>query len=297
MAEQNKHGDNENNERDTAVSINIQDATEHRISDENTKKLDDTSKPSSHSLSASDHSSLFKSWKKPTLLRRDDMPEWYQKEMFIWTGYRPITDSTKDCIYSLVFLHNESGNIYTHLLGALLFVCLMGYTWGHLMFENKFTGVDWRDHLIAFEMHLSAVVFANITPTLMKPEYGKFRLILFIGFGFFSVIPIAHSFIINGVAFTQRAMGLNYLLLIIISNVGGSVIFHLRVPEKYSPGSFDFFGQSHQIMHTAVVLGAVFHYLGFLEAFSFWHSQNGDCLIPIGDMILDNSGGWGIVNF
>ncbi|KAJ3302836.1 hypothetical protein HDV03_004525 [Kappamyces sp. JEL0829] len=49
----------------------------------------------------------------------DDMPPWYVADSFLVGGYRRITQSWRGCLVSLFYLHNESGNVYTHLLGAL----------------------------------------------------------------------------------------------------------------------------------------------------------------------------------
>ncbi|KAJ3355623.1 Adiponectin receptor protein 1 [Entophlyctis luteolus] len=147
---------------DGVATIAIEDATDvrHIYSTADTMvSLDDesstTAKKAASDRSVSSRSAGSKTRPpliRPSLLKRDAMPGWYQEEKFIWGGYRPIMDSTRECLYSLTYLHNETGNIWTHFIGFLLFVGLMGYTWGHLLVEPAFTGVDWRDHLIAFEL-------------------------------------------------------------------------------------------------------------------------------------------------
>ncbi|OMJ30219.1 Adiponectin receptor protein 2 [Smittium culicis] len=44
---------------------------------------------------------------------------------FIKTGYRQPIASLKYCFSSLFFIHNETVNIYSHLIGALIFITLM----------------------------------------------------------------------------------------------------------------------------------------------------------------------------
>ncbi|KAI8615604.1 hemolysin-III related-domain-containing protein [Chytriomyces sp. MP71] len=293
---------------------------------------------------------------------RDEMPAWYQHEPFIWSGYRPIKPSYKHCLNSLAYWHNETGNIYTHLIGALLFIGLLGYTYGPLFTHSSMDGVGWRDILAFLAMHLgitscfvlsvafhlfcchsqevhraclradyagivfqiggcfitsvsyafycdktlqavyiamillsgAATIFTNISSRFMKPRFGALRLFLFIAFGFLGLIPIAHSCILHGFELTKRSIAFNYLLLVALFDVGGALIFHFRIPERFAPGRFDYIGSSHQIMHVAIVLGAVAHYLGTMEAFTFWHRQNGQCdwSVTAMNLTVGNQNGW-----
>ncbi|KAK4086463.1 hypothetical protein Purlil1_9309 [Purpureocillium lilacinum] len=61
----------------------------------------------------------------------DDLPAWRRDNAFIRSGYRPIRGSYAHSLRSLFYLHNESVNIWTHLLGAIVAVgislwCLYG---------------------------------------------------------------------------------------------------------------------------------------------------------------------------
>ncbi|TGZ81436.1 putative hemolysin-III channel protein Izh2 [Ascodesmis nigricans] len=49
----------------------------------------------------------------------DDLPAWMQDNHFIIRGYRPQSSSFKRSLGSLLYWHNESVNIYTHLLGSI----------------------------------------------------------------------------------------------------------------------------------------------------------------------------------
>lgn len=52
------------------------------------------------------------------LLFNTQVPVWYA-DSFILTGYRPVTHSIRFCLESLVYMHNETVNIYTHLIPAI----------------------------------------------------------------------------------------------------------------------------------------------------------------------------------
>lgn len=47
---------------------------------------------------------------------------WQQDNYYIHSGYRSPSSSYRKSISSLTYLHNESVNIYTHLLGSLAFL-------------------------------------------------------------------------------------------------------------------------------------------------------------------------------
>ncbi|CAG8950711.1 hypothetical protein HYFRA_00002921 [Hymenoscyphus fraxineus] len=54
----------------------------------------------------------------------DDLPAWQQDNHYIHSGYRPESNSFLKSFASLGYLHNESVNIYSHLLGGLAFIVI-----------------------------------------------------------------------------------------------------------------------------------------------------------------------------
>jgi adiponectin receptor len=59
---------------------------------------------------------------KALLVLWDDLPSWRRDNAYILSGYRPDSKSYIASLYSLTYLHNESVNIWSHLLGAGLFL-------------------------------------------------------------------------------------------------------------------------------------------------------------------------------
>ena len=55
---------------------------------------------------------------------RKYMPSWYVDNEYVFRGYRRITNSYMGCFKSLFYVHNETGNIWTHGLGAIGFIVL-----------------------------------------------------------------------------------------------------------------------------------------------------------------------------
>jgi hypothetical protein len=70
----------------------------------------------------------------PKLLSYDEIPQWYQDNDYIRHGYRPESRSAKACFASWLYLHNETVNIYTHLVPAMIF--LMAEIWVFASFKN-----------------------------------------------------------------------------------------------------------------------------------------------------------------
>ena len=82
---------------------------------------------------------------RPNLLAFDEMPEWFQREnnQFIHHSYRPISGSVRTSIRSWAYIHNESVNIYSHLVPALVFLFGEIYIQQHLASRySAFTAVD-----------------------------------------------------------------------------------------------------------------------------------------------------------
>ncbi|KAI1619397.1 hemolysin-III related-domain-containing protein [Exophiala viscosa] len=60
----------------------------------------------------------------------------------------------------------------------------------------------------------------------------------------------------------------------------GAIIYASQIPEKWSPGLFDYVGGSHNIWHMAVLGGILFHYTAMQEFFqgAFNRASDGCCI-------------------
>ncbi|KAF2260174.1 HlyIII-domain-containing protein [Lojkania enalia] len=58
------------------------------------------------------------------LLTWEQMPDWYQDNEYILSGYRSISGSYTHSFHSIYQIHNETLNILSHLLASLLFLLL-----------------------------------------------------------------------------------------------------------------------------------------------------------------------------
>lgn len=102
---------------------------------------------------------------RPVLLSFDEMPEWFRCEsnQWIFRGYRPISGSAHASFCSWSYIHNESVNIYSHLIPAIFFLLGEWYIQQYLASRySGFTGADF----IAFSIFmLTAVACLSLSAT------------------------------------------------------------------------------------------------------------------------------------
>ena len=55
----------------------------------------------------------------PRVVGRNEAPTWLHDNEYIHTGFRPVSRSYLGSLASLTYLHNETVNIYSHLIGAI----------------------------------------------------------------------------------------------------------------------------------------------------------------------------------
>ena len=88
---------------------------------------------------------------KRRLLGRHEVPPWCSHNPFLLTGFRPISESAQLCIESLGYVHNETVNIYSHLVPAIVTFTRAAFI--HLYFRAHYPNTLWLDQL-AFYLHL-----------------------------------------------------------------------------------------------------------------------------------------------
>ncbi|ETI22251.1 hypothetical protein G647_06324 [Cladophialophora carrionii CBS 160.54] len=98
------------------------------------------------------------------LLRFEELPEWYQDNHFCRSGYRPVSNSWTTCLLSLGHLHNESLNIYTHLIPAV------GLMFGQFLIYSGLS-YFYPDASIADHAVFSVQVNAAIITMLLSCSY------------------------------------------------------------------------------------------------------------------------------
>lgn len=82
---------------------------------------------------------------KAQLLKITDLPPWCDPNPYILTGYRPPSNSWYDSLASWKYPHNETGNIYSHLIPGVLLLFSQGwlYEYARTRHSAHLTGFDW----------------------------------------------------------------------------------------------------------------------------------------------------------
>lgn len=63
------------------------------------------------------------------LLARAQLPSWADASPFVLSGYRPESNSWINSLASWVYVHNETANIYSHLVPGLLLILATTVNW------------------------------------------------------------------------------------------------------------------------------------------------------------------------
>ncbi|KAM0756385.1 HlyIII-domain-containing protein [Meredithblackwellia eburnea MCA 4105] len=297
-------------------------------------------------------------------IKLEELEDWRLDNEYILTGYRRTLPSYKQCIQSLSYWHNESVNIWTHLLGSLSAVLALlylatqifkqqpGQEGGRLGWRAPFSlaspfksstmpTVTWLDaagfscfflaaisclgfsasfhtfsahskevcrawnrmdyvgivllicgtmvpllrylffcssgwqhfYLVLITIAGSATIGVVLAPHAHTPEYRRFRTWVFISLGMSAVVPVAHAVMRYGWEAASDAVGLPYAALGGLLYIMGALLYAERCPERFSPGSFDLVGASHQLFHVFILFAATAHYCAIAESFRFWHGE------------------------
>lgn len=104
----------------------------------------------------SDEATLLQKAKIRVLLLFDELPEWAKDNEHIHSGWRPETNSYTECIRSMCYIHNETGNIYSHLLAAVWMI-LLG-SWWSLYANDHYPATGSDDAIVFFLFFLGGTV-------------------------------------------------------------------------------------------------------------------------------------------
>jgi len=96
----------------------------------------------------------------------------------------------------------------------------------------------------------------SFLPFFSTPQYTAYRTCVFLALGWSTLMPLPHMLYIHGpwkvwhIARWELLVGLIYSV--------GAVIYAKRIPERWSPGKYDFsFMSSHSVWHMCTVAGAL----------------------------------------
>ena len=110
-------------------------------------------------------SSIHRQEKRPTqLLPWAAIPEWHRDNHFITSGYREESFSTWTCFKSIFAMHNETVNIWTHLIPALAF------TFSQLLVQLAIS-IHYPEATLLDRFVFASNVFAATVTTILSACY------------------------------------------------------------------------------------------------------------------------------
>lgn len=117
--------------------------------------------------------------------------------------------------------------------------------------------------------------FFCLSEEFNSAEKRKLRGMIFLIYGICSGLPVLIlTFILNNIRGHNNDASFLFLYLGMLSYLLGGILYLKRVPEKYCPGIFDYFGNSHQLIHILLLSAIFLNYFAFLD---IYHSRF-DCL-------------------
>jgi adiponectin receptor len=107
----------------------------------------------------------------------NDLPKWMQDNHYVHSGYRPQSNSYARSAKSLGYLHNESVNIWTHLIGALMAVIAASTLF--VTIRPRFLAASTEDTIVFSCFFLGAVICLGMSATYHtianhSPSVAKF---------------------------------------------------------------------------------------------------------------------------
>ena len=82
------------------------------------------------------------------LLSHSELPEWLRGNEFLSHFHRPPMPSFTSCFKSIFGIHSETGNIWTHLVGFIIFICITSYMLLRPITAYTPFPKDWQEKLI-----------------------------------------------------------------------------------------------------------------------------------------------------
>ncbi|WAR24967.1 ADRL-like protein [Mya arenaria] len=101
------------------------------------------------------------SWR---IVHHHKLPEWLQDNEYLVFGHRLPLNSFRACFKSVFRIHTETGNIWTHLLGMLAFICIATYT-----LSSRYIDWMWQDitvHSVFFGGAIICLTFSWLFHTV-----------------------------------------------------------------------------------------------------------------------------------
>ncbi|MCJ1312303.1 hypothetical protein MMC25_005977 [Agyrium rufum] len=104
-------------------------------------------KPSGNVAPTSSNTSKSAATKKNGLINYNELEEWQKDNEYVLTSYRPPSFSYYLSFLSLIYIHNDTVNIYSHLIGSTIFFVSPFYVY-HELSGPRYASATWADLVV-----------------------------------------------------------------------------------------------------------------------------------------------------
>jgi len=273
------------------------------------------------------------------------LPSWMKDNEFIKFSHRPELNSTAECFKSILGVHSETGNIWTHLIGFIAFIICTIVFYVKPFCDQCHTDLDVREKLIFLFFFIGAIlclglsflfhtlcchsehvsklfckldyvgislltvgsfvpwiyygfycqytpkvvyltsisilgvgcIFVTMLDKFSTATYRPIRALLFVCLGLFGIVPTVHFLHDHGWSAGMVEASVHRVLIMGFLYILGAVLYGCRIPERFLPGKFDIWFQSHQIFHVLVIAAAFVHYHGMANMALHRLTEAGQC--------------------
>ncbi|OJJ43150.1 hypothetical protein ASPZODRAFT_136707 [Penicilliopsis zonata CBS 506.65] len=104
------------------------------------------------------------------LLKLEELPNWIDTNPFILSGYRPESRSWWKCVASWAYFHNESANIWSHLIPAALLLLGQSIIYRHVRakYGDRLSSFDWSIVSLQLLMGFACLLISALYHTLLN---------------------------------------------------------------------------------------------------------------------------------
>eukprot|EP00761_Pharyngomonas_kirbyi_P006332 gb/GECH01006338.1/.p1 GENE.gb/GECH01006338.1/~~gb/GECH01006338.1/.p1 ORF type:complete len:323 (+),score=55.54 gb/GECH01006338.1/:1-969(+) len=217
----------------------------------------------------------------------------------IWTALIPLTILISLWIYTAwlctdisfgsrsVFLVFLTGAIHSFLASTLfhLFGSARSSSWHTILIRFDFSGIAsliatsfyppvyyifyCQPAIRTFYLSVISILAAIGAALIMVPgnhrQLKPVRVLVLVATALFGVIPAIHFILSCGVP-DPLYQQVRYIVGMYVTYGVGLVFYGTKIPERWRPGTFDYWGHSHQLWHVFVTAATFLHLMGCLHA-------------------------------
>ncbi|KAG7387169.1 Adiponectin receptor protein 2 [Phytophthora boehmeriae] len=182
---------------------------------------------------------------------------------------------TCSTIFHLMFVVSRSAYMFLSRLDYAGITILIAGSFYPMIYYSFYCHPWLRTVYLASISTMAAITFAvALMPIFGTPKFLVARTCIFLGLGFFGVVPVGHLVWHFGLFDPHVTVMIGPLMLMGLLYTSGAIIYATKFPERFYPGRFDLWFSSHQLWHICVVAAALVHFANALQQYEWrWNTQ------------------------